>query len=357
MRTINLLAPLLALGLLAPGCDSQGDKADNKADTKKDDAQAKAGDKAKADDKKADGEAKAKTPEEEKAEKIAKNKERLAKVEATAAEEAKRWDDALKAEAKALVEANHKDVKSALAAALAGKHRTPGNSDRDAFRHPVETLEFFGLQPNSQVIEYGSGAGWYTEVLAPVLAKAGKLTVTGADPNGPIEEGSTIYGKRTELFLAKSPELFGKVETKIQKGDTPDLGDDGSADLVIAFREMHGWYGRDAFDKNVAAVFKVLKPGGVFGVVQHRANDGEDPKATSEKGRLPEDWVIKQVEAAGFKLEAKSDINANPKDTKDQPGGVWDLPPSLSGDEKDKEKYAAVGESDRMTLKFVKPAS
>ncbi|TPV94411.1 MAG: class I SAM-dependent methyltransferase [Myxococcales bacterium FL481] len=363
MRITTPLASLLAAGLFTTACggppEKSGDKkvakADKKADKKTDKKADKKTDK-KADDKaekKAD--AKAKTPEQEKAERLAKNKERLAKFETAAAEEAKRFDDTLKAEIKNLLEAKHKDLGSAITAAMAGKHRKPGNSDRDQYRHPAETLAFFGLKPDASVVEFG-GAGWYTEILAPVLAKSGKLAVTSGDPNGPLEDGSTVYAKRSQLFLSKSPELYGKVETRIRKGDAPpELGAAGTVDLVLATREMHGWHEDGALAKNVAAVFAALKPGGVFGVVQHRAKEGDDPKAAADKGRLPEAWLIKQVEAAGFKLEAKSDVNANPKDTKDHPEGVWTLPPSLALKDKDKAKYTAIGESDRMTLKFVKP--
>ncbi|MEM9494262.1 MAG: methyltransferase, partial [Myxococcota bacterium] len=135
-----------------------------------------------------------------------------------------------------------------------------------------------------------------------------------------------------------------------------ELGAEGSADLVLTFREMHNWHRNKILDTYVAAVFKVLKPGGTFGVVQHRAKADANPDESAQKGYLPEKWLIEAVEKAGFKLAEKSEVNANPKDTKDYEGGVWTLPPNLRGDESKRDEYVAIGESDRMTLKFVKPA-
>jgi predicted methyltransferase len=285
--------------------------------------------------------------------KLAKDTE---KMESDAAKEAARFTDALKTEAKALVEANYPSVDAALRAALKSKHRTPGDADRDVYRHPLETLTFFGMKQTSTVIELGAGAGWYTELLAPVLAKKGKLLITSADPNGPADARSTFYGKRVRRFLDKSPELFGKVEVIIIKPDAPKLGIDGKADLVLAIREAHNWHSNGQFDTYVAEAFKALKPGGVFGLVAHRAKPDANPDESAKQGYLPEAWVIKKVEAGGFKLAGKSEVNANPKDTKDYPEGVWTLPPNYELGDKDRARYAAIGESDRMTLKFVKPA-
>ncbi|WP_437670055.1 class I SAM-dependent methyltransferase [Sorangium sp. So ce131] len=299
---------------------------------------------------------KADPAEEKKKAELAKLEEDTKAMEAKAAEEAARFNDALKAEVKALVAANYPNTGAALRAALKSKHRTPGNAERDPARHPVETLEFFGLKPTSTVLELGAGEGWYTELLAPVLSKKGKLIVTSFDPNGPAESRNTLYGKRLKRMLEKSPDLFGKVEVVVIDRDTPKLGIEGKVDLVLAIREAHNWHRNGKFDTYVAEVFKALKPGGVFGVVAHRAKPDANPDESAKQGYLPEPWVIQKVESAGFKLGAKSEVNANPKDTKDYPEGVWTLPPNFRLGEKDRARYAAIGESDRMTLKFVKPA-
>jgi predicted methyltransferase len=295
--------------------------------------------------------------EEEKKRRAAEVAEDLKKAEEEAAEEAKRWTADLKKQATALVEKKFETPEAALQAIVASPIRTPGNPDRDQYRHPVETLSFFGIKPDMTVVEVGTGAGWYTEILAPLVAREGKLVAVTYDPNGPADSGRTVYGKKTQMFLAKSPEIFGKVELGII--DPPDkikFGAPGSADLVIAAREMHNWQRRGQIDKYLAAIHQVLKDGGKFGVEQHRAAEGGKAEETAENGYLPQDWLIQKVESAGFKLEAKSEINANPKDTKDYESGVWTLPPSYADGDKDKEKYKAIGESDRMTLRFVKVA-
>jgi predicted methyltransferase len=292
---------------------------------------------------------------EEKRERAEKNTKTRQEDEEAARKELERWTDELRAKAKALVEAKHRNTKAALKAILASPHRTPGHAERDAHRHPLETLTFLGIEPGMTVLEAGAGRGWYSEILAPLLAQKGQFIIVSRDPEGPIDVSGTLYALRVKDFLSKSPELFGKVKTVIV--DPPakvTLGEPGSADMVLAFREMHGWQGRGELEAWLKAIHEVLKPGGTFGVVQHRAK----PEATLEelegKGYLPEQWVIEQVEAAGFKLAAKSEINANPKDTKDYEDGVWTLPPALRLGDKDREKYQAIGESDRMTLKFVK---
>ena len=302
-------------------------------------------------------------PVDDKAAKEAKEKEEAAReaaealkeAEAEAAVEAKRWTPELEKKAAELLARQYKDAKNGLKAILASPHRTPGNAERDAHRHPLETLTFFRLRPDMTVIEVGAGEGWYTELLAPLVARSGKLVVTSADPAGPIDVMRTVYAKRLAMFLAKSPELFGKVEVVLV--DPPgkvELGPPASADLVMAMREMHNWQRRGHIDAYLAAIHAVLKEGGTFGIEQHRAAAGGKAEETAEKGYLPEEWLIAKVEAAGFKLEEKSEINANPKDTKDYEKGVWTLPPNYREGDKDKAKYTAIGESDRMTLRFVK---
>ena len=247
------------------------------------------------------------------------------------------------------------DTKTMLTAILASPHREPGNKDRDSARHPIETLGLFGVQPTSTVVELGAGGGWYTELLAPLLADHGKLIVAGPDANAPAGKMSTASGKALDLFLAKSPELFGKVQrVGIVSADTMKLAPDGTVDIVIAMREMHNWQRRGDLDKYLASIRAALKPGGTFGVEEHRAIAGTKGEATADSGYLDQQWVIDRVTAAGFTLADKSEINANPKDTKDYPKGVWTLPPNYREGDKDKAKYTAIGESDRMTLKFAK---
>lgn len=246
-----------------------------------------------------------------------------------------------------------------LQAALAGDHRSADNKARDGYRHPREMLLFFGLRPDATVVElWPGGNGWFTEVLAPFLRERGKLIATNFDTTGPADSYQTKSGNKFLAKLAADPGRYDKVEVvTVKDTKTLTLGPDGSADLVVTFRNTHGWV-EDGIEADIyAAVFKVLKPGGVFGVEQHRAKPGPvaDAKKQAETGYLPEDWVIARVEAAGFKLVAKSEVNANPKDTKDYAKGVWALPPALQNGETDKAKYLAIGESDRMTLKFVKP--
>jgi predicted methyltransferase len=294
----------------------------------------------------------------EKQKEIEKVAERIAKYKAQAAEDAKRWTDEIKTAAAELIAKDYADARAALTAILASPHRTPANVERDKYRHPLETLLFFGVRPDMTVVEVGAGGGWYTEVLAPLLAKNGKLVVAGYDAKGPPESSLTAYGVRYALFLEQSKDLYGKVEvTPVEPPDKLTLGPAGSADMALAIREMHNWHRRGYFPQYVKSVFEVLKPGGVFGVVQHRAPEGANPDDSAENGRLPEKWLIEQLEGVGFKFEGASDVNNNPKDTKDYEKGVWTLPPGFALEDTDREKYAAIGESDRMTLKFVKPVA
>jgi predicted methyltransferase len=238
-----------------------------------------------------------------------------------------------------------------VATVLAGTHRSEKNRARDIYRHPAETLAFFGLRDNMTVMELWPGGGWYTEILGPVLKERGKLIVTSFDPNGP-EGNNTNSAKKLRDSLAANAATYGDVKTAIvAPPDKLELGPPASVDLVLTFRNLHNWIGAGIAEKLMAASFAVLKPGGVLGIVEHRANPGQDIKS----GYVEEAVAIRYAESAGFKLAEKSEINANPKDTKDHPEGVWTLPPSLRLKDKDKDKYLAIGESDRMTLKFVKP--
>ena len=239
---------------------------------------------------------------------------------------------------------------------MASPVRKPGDADRDKYRHPLETLGFFGIKPNMTVLEVGPGEGWYTELLAPTLAMKGKLIDTSGDPNGPDDSRGTFYAQRWQKILATSPELFGKVQTVVVDGKAPSLASipAGTLDAAILMREVHGMVGGGTFNTWLAEIRKALKPNGILGIEEHRAKDGADPMASAKQGYVPQQYVIDQVQAAGFKLAGKSEVNANAKDTKDYPEGVWALPPTLERGDKDRDALKAIGESDRMTLKFVK---
>ncbi len=299
------------------------------------------------------------TPEEKKKAEALKELEKdRAKMKADHEAEKARWTPELKKEAQALADKSYASGKEAIKAAATSKARKPDHAERDKYRHPVETLDFFGFKPTMTVLEYGPGEGWYTELLAPALAKKGKLVVTNGDPNGPPEERGTFYAERVKLLLDSSPELYGKVETVIVDPKAPKIsGKDGQIDMAILMRSLQGMVNAGKLDEWLAAIHTSLKPNGILGIEQHRAAPDAKPEESAKKGYLPEKWVIERVEAAGFKLAGKSEINANPKDTKDYAEGVWTLPPTLKLGDKDKEKYMAIGESDRMTLKFTKVAA
>ena len=243
---------------------------------------------------------------------------------------------------------------NALKAAIASKERAPENVARDSARHPYETLTFFGIKPKMIVAELAPGGGWYTEILAPYLANGGALIVAGESPQSPNPTAKR-YADRLTKKLASNPRLFSQVQRGIfEPPRAYDFALPGQVDMVVTFRNLHNWTSLgDAELKTVLKhVHTALKPGGVFGVVEHRMPASRPSKADS--GYLHEAAVIKMVESAGFKLAAKSEVNANPKDTADHIKGVWALPPSLANKDVDKAKYMAIGESDRMTLKFVK---
>ncbi len=298
------------------------------------------------------------TPEQlKKAKEAAELEADRAELEREQKSELARFTPELRAEAKALADKVYPTAKAALTAAMASKHRFPGHAERDAQRHPLETFELLGLKPTMTVLEVGPGEGWVTELLAPTLAAKGKLIATSADPNGPVTERSTFYGQRFKSLLDRCPEVYGKVETLIVDSNAPKLGLDAKVDMVLLFRGAHGMHNRGKLKDWLGEIHKALKPDGVLGIEQHRAKEGDNVDVTAKQGYVPEKWLIEQVEAAGFKLASKSEINANPKDTKDHPEGVWTLPPTLRLKEKDRAKYLAIGESDRMTLKFKKVAA
>ena len=244
-------------------------------------------------------------------------------------------------------------------AILAGDWRVPDNVARDRYRNPRETLAFFGVGPSQTILEISPGGGWYTEILAPLAQGKGRYIGAVNDPATGSSERAVEYhtnaNARLREKLAAHPEAYGHASLVEIDPNAPVFGEPGSVDVVLTFRNVHNW----VMAGNEAAMFSgfydVLAPGGVLGVVEHRAAAGKTLEEVKTSGYLPEDYVVGLATAAGFVLEERSEINANPADTKDHPNGVWTLPPGNRHDEADKDKYAAIGESDRMTLKFVKP--
>jgi predicted methyltransferase len=250
-----------------------------------------------------------------------------------------------------LAGAAHAD--DALMGAIAGSHRSTANSARDAFRHPHETLTFFGIKPTMTVVELTPEGGWYTEILAPYLRERGKLI--GA---GEATEPSKRYGMMFRKKLDSNPAVYDRVQTGVFEPPLKyDFAPAGSVDMVLTFRNLHNWveFGDDKMKGMLKSVYDSLKPGGVFGVVEHRMPVSMKQDAKASTGYLREDYVIGLAESVGFKLAAKSEINANPKDNADHKRGVWALPPALANRDVNRAAYMAIGESDRMTLKFVKP--
>ncbi|GAA4899088.1 methyltransferase [Ferrimonas pelagia] len=243
-----------------------------------------------------------------------------------------------------------------LASLAQGDHRSEKNIARNAYRHPVETLEFFGLHPHMRVIELWPGSGWYTEVIAPFVKEGGRFTAAGFELEPNPEDDAPAFrvriGNRYLDKLAKASGLYGHVE--VIAFDPPRktrLGIEATADMVLTFRNLHNWAKEDQLETVFQSVWEVLTPGGVFGVVEHRGAPGEN----FASGYMEQDEVIELAKKVGFHVAAISEINANPKDSKDHPRGVWTLPPSLRLGDHDREKYLAIGESDRMTIKFFKP--
>ena len=246
---------------------------------------------------------------------------------------------------------------NALASAIRSPARSPANVARDRYRHPAETLSFFGVRPNHTVVEIWPGGGWYTEILAPYLkAGGGKLILAAPE-----------WGRSgTDKLKAADPALYGPLQVAdfpVFDGKAPEVPN-GTADAVLTFRNVHNWrmgyrregkpdYSADAFRQ----IYAMLKPGGVLGIEDHRLPESADAERERASGYIKVSTVRALAEAAGFRFAGASEVNANPKDTANWPDGVWTLPPTLALKDKDREKYLAIGESDRMTLKFVKPAN
>ncbi|GAB2518534.1 class I SAM-dependent methyltransferase [Lysobacter humi (ex Lee et al. 2017)] len=246
---------------------------------------------------------------------------------------------------------------AALDEAIAGSWRSPENRARDVWRHPKETLSFFMVRPDQTVIEITPGGGWYSEILAPYLRDDGRYVAAVIDPAGETNERARdYYAKGLADLRAKfagDAARFDRAQIVPFNQKAPVFGATNSADVVLTFRNVHNWRMSGNAEAMFKGFFDVLKPGGVLGVVEHRAK--ADVPATDKSGYVGQAQVIAMAQAAGFVLDGQSEVNANPKDTKDHPNGVWMLPPANRHDAKDAAKYKAIGESDRMTLRFVKP--
>ena len=243
-----------------------------------------------------------------------------------------------------------------LTAIANGEHRSDANKSRNQYRNPAQTLDWFGIRNDLTVVEISPGAGgWYSEILAPYLRDNGNFYVGSYDSESEIEYYRNSYKKYADK-LASAPEIYGKVNMfEFAPPNKPVLQPEGQADMVLTFRNVHNWLNNDTADQVFSAMYKVLKPGGILGLVTHRAEENVAVKAWSKKGYVSEAEVIRLAQQAGFQFVDKTEINANPRDTKDHPEGVWTLPPGYRLGDLDREKYATIGESDRMTMKFVKP--
>jgi predicted methyltransferase len=240
---------------------------------------------------------------------------------------------------------------AALTAAVSSPARSANAVARDKARHPVEELTFFGISPKLNVVELWPGGGYWTDILGPYLAPSGHYTVA-LPPSTDAENAGTV---RFRAHIAAEKGRLGTVHESTLGPDHFEIAPPGSADLVLTFRNLHNWMGDGYAEQALAACFTALKPGGILGLEEHRGRNDipQDPKA--ENGYVRQDYVIAMAKKAGFVLMASSEIDANPRDTKDWPKGVWTLPPSLAMGDKDRDKYIAIGEGDNMVLKFQKP--
>ena len=249
------------------------------------------------------------------------------------------------------------DIDTLLTKTATAENRSNDNKARDQYRHPKETLEFFGLQPEMTVVEVWPGGGWYTEILAPVLQQNGQYFAA----HFPSDSEVKYYQRSLDQFQDKlaSDDVYENVTlSEFYPGTHHNIAPAESADMVLTFRNLHNWYMQkdiEGINEAFKAFYSALKPGGILGVVDHRLPENRDSAKAKRSGYVKQSWVIEYAEKAGFVLEAVSEVNANPLDTADHEKGVWTLPPRLALGEKDIAKYQAIGESDRMTLKFRKP--
>jgi predicted methyltransferase len=245
---------------------------------------------------------------------------------------------------------------SPVAIATASDHRTEEERQRDLYRHPEETLEFFGLTPELSVVELWPGGGWYTKIIAPMVRGGGTYYAAHVDPDSKVEM-LRLSAQKYQAMLDSNPELYDEVQmTVLMPPEQLEIAPAGSVDLVVSFRSVHNWMAFDMQDDVMQAVYNALKPGGVFGVVEHRGIEGQEQNPRASSGYVSVAAMIAMAEKAGLQFESASEVNANLADTKDYPDGVWSLPPRLRGGEQDQQKYLDIGESDRFTLRFVKPA-
>jgi predicted methyltransferase len=248
-----------------------------------------------------------------------------------------------------------------IAAAVAGDWRKPEAKERDGERHPVEALTFWGLKPKMTILEVQPGGGWWTEILAPYARlNKGEFYATAADLDDPALSENAKKGRADFAAKYSDASVYGKVNL-VNWGAKAAPLPANKFDFVLLARVFHGWAGQGRVDANLSNIFNAMKPGGILAVEQHRGNPGQEPPV--DKGYATEKAVIDAATKAGFVFAEKSEVNANPKDTKDHPFGVWTLPPTRQSSQGgqpvdasfDRAKYDAIGESDRMTLRFVKP--
>lgn len=242
---------------------------------------------------------------------------------------------------------------AALQGAVDNPARSAPNRARDPYRHPAEALSFFGVKPESVVVEIDpGGAGYWTEILAPHLKAKGRYIAASlrADSDE-ARRGAAAFAAK----VAADPAAYGRVETVAVVSDRPEIAAPGTADFVLTFRNLHNWMKDGTAEVKLRAFFAALKPGGVLGIEDHRASDSEPQDPAANSGYVRQDYAVHLIEAVGFKFVGASEISANPKDTKDYSVGVWALPPTYRFKDVDRAKYQAIGESDRFTLKFAKP--
>ena len=246
------------------------------------------------------------------------------------------------------------DTAAMIETAMNGAHRSDAYKGRNQYRHPKETLLFFGLRPDMTVVEITPGGGWYTEILAPVLREQGKYYAASYLITDQSPEFFRRMDRNYRAKLASAPDIYDRVELVHFDAMAPEFAPAGSADMVLTFRNVHNWAKAGRADKMFRGFAAALKPGGILGVVEHRAKPGTPFEQQVRSGYMTEEYVIETARKAGFRLLEKSEVNANPLDTADHPGGVWNLPPNLRNvPDADIDKMRAIGESDRMTLMFV----
>ncbi|MEX0618691.1 MAG: methyltransferase [Pseudohongiellaceae bacterium] len=236
-----------------------------------------------------------------------------------------------------------------------GSHRSDTNIARNEFRNPMETLAFFGLQPDMTVVEILPSTGWYTEIIAPYVRDQGKFYAAHFSPNASLSYMPPNL-RAFEDKIATDPDRYGRITVRhLNPPHEVVIAPAESADMALTFRNVHNWIMADQAPEFFDTFYAALKPGGILGVVEHRAPEGSSMEFMSTSGYVTEAKVIELAQAAGFEFVEKSEINANGRDTKDYPQGVWTLPPSLRLGDTDRARYTAIGESDRMTMKFRKP--